>query len=159
MKKSILLTLISIISLTSIFAKSAKVQLVTNVEETNVLYNLYYGSEKIEDNNTPYVISVAPLTSNGETDSFSVYASGNKNSDMIVNVEINSEYFKTTINGNSEYVTDIKPSVNTTVEKNIFPAGNNTNYLVNQFFLSWIGDSDLPAGDYKSDVKIEYSIQ
>ena len=81
----------------------------------------------------------------------------NKDLDIVVRVHAHS--FKTTLNNTTSYDSKIEPKVNTITSLNSLKAGNNKNVLVNQFNLSWIGNEDLPAGKYVSDVYIYYSIK
>lgn len=157
--KKLLLVIVLLISFTSIYAKSAQVELQTNVEEREVSYNLYYINEKIEDNINDYVIEVNPLNEDGQTDYFSIIASGNKNNDLSVSVEVVPQSFKTILNGNKTFDSNITPLVNTEYKLDIFPAGNNDNLLVNKFYLNWSGNENLPAGEYKSNIFITYTIE
>ncbi|MCY1152320.1 MAG: hypothetical protein OWP43_07855, partial [Sphaerochaetaceae bacterium] len=102
----------------------------------------------------------APLTEDGKTDTFTVYASSNKNSDMSVSVKVSPESFKTTLNNGTEaFDSKIIPSVNTYTSLETIAAGLHSNLLVNKFNMSWSGNEKLPAGDYVSNVKIEYTIK
>jgi len=74
MKKLLTILTLSAIALTSVFAKSAQVQLVTNIAETPVSYELAYAGDIIADGIEEYNILVAPLTENGQTRDFTVHA-------------------------------------------------------------------------------------
>ena len=163
MKK--ILTILALVAITtsSLFAvvasgKSAQVQLNTSIKETEVSYNLYYNNNVINDGATKQ-IEVAPLTEEGKTDFFTIKASSNKNSDLTINVSVTPETFKTTINGSTELDSNILPQVNTEASLTTLTAGLHKDLTVNTFNLSWSGDENLTAGDYTSDIKVEYSIQ
>ena len=143
-----------------IIGQSADVQLKTNIAETPVSYQLAYNDEVIADGIESYEIGVQPLTEDGFTKEFTVVATSNLNSDLKVNVDVTPYSFKTTLNnGNDNYDSKITPKVNTSTDITTLTAGKHVGLLVNQFNLSWKGNSELPAGDYVSNVKIEYSIQ
>jgi hypothetical protein len=160
MKKILTVLTITTIAMTSIFAKSAQVQLVNTIEETPVSYELAYAGDILADGIDEYSILVAPLTENGETKDFTVKSTSNMNSDLGVEVVITPDSFRTTLNdGADNFNSEITPSVNTTVNLKTIAAGKHIALLVNQFNLSWNGNADLPAGDYVSNVKIEYTIK
>jgi len=160
MKKLLTILTLSAIALTSVFAKSAQVQLVTNIAETPVSYELAYAGDIIADGIEEYNILVAPLTENGQTRDFTVHATSNMNSDMAVSVNVSPETFKTTLNdGRDNFDSKILPQVNTINKLDTLTAGKHVILLVNKFNLSWSGNSELPAGDYESNVRIEYTIQ
>lgn len=159
MKKLLTILTISLISVTSIFAKSAQVQLETTVEETPVSYELAYKNDVLADGIEEYSILVAPLTQDGKTEDFSITASSNMNTDLAVDVRVHAHSFQTTLNNTTAYDSKIEPKVNTITSMSSLKAGNNTNVLVNKFNLSWEGNEDLPAGKYVSDVYIYYSIK
>ena len=160
MKKLLTILTLSAIALTSVFAKSAQVQLVTNIAETPVSYELAYAGDIIADGIEEYNILVAPLTENGQTRDFTVHATSNMNSDMAVSVNVSPETFKTTLNdGRDNFDSKILPQVNTINKLDTLTAGKHVSLLVNKFNLSWSGNKELPAGDYESNVRIEYTIQ
>jgi len=168
MKKLLSILILSVFTITSLFAvvsnpnngKSAQVQLITAIDETEVTYELSYVDEVLVDGIKEYKINVAPLTENGKTDFFSVHATSNMNSDLSVSVKVFPDKFRTSLNnGQKPYNSQITPEVKYDTVINTITAGKHTNYLVNKFYLSWNGKSDLPAGDYVSDVRIEYSVK
>jgi len=159
MKKLLTILTLSAIALTSVFAKSAEVQLVTAIDETPVSYELAYAGDLLADGIEEYSILVAPLTEDGKTEEFTVHATSNMNNDMSVSVEVKPESFITFLNGDEKFDSKITPKVNTNSQIDILEAGKHVSLLVNEFFLSWSGNEDLPAGDYESNVRIEYSIQ
>ena len=158
MKKLLTILALVAIAMTSMSAKSAQVQLNTSIEETEVSYNLYYNNNVINDGDTKQ-IDVAPLTENGSTDSFTIKASSNKNSDLTVKVSVSPETFKTTINGSTTLDSNILPQVNTEASLTTLTAGLHKDLTVNTFNLSWNGNEDLTAGDYTSNIKVEYTIK
>jgi len=84
----------------------------------------------------------------------------NMNSDMAVSVRVAPETFKTTLNdGRDNFDSKILPQVNTINKLDTLTAGKHVSLLVNKFNLSWSGNKELPAGDYESNVRIEYTIQ
>ncbi|NCD06626.1 MAG: hypothetical protein EOL97_10930 [Spirochaetia bacterium] len=160
MKKLLTILTITAIAMTSLLSKSAEVQLVTNIEETPVSYQLAYNNDVLADGIEEYSILVAPLTQNGETKDFTIHATSNMNSNMAVKVAVSPDTFRTTLNdGADAFDSGIKPEVNTSSSIDTLLAGKHVSLLVNKFNLSWKGNADLPAGDYVSNVKIEYSIQ
>ncbi|MGD1817676.1 MAG: hypothetical protein ACPKNR_11635 [Pleomorphochaeta sp.] len=158
MKKLLTITILSLLVTVSAFAKTAQVQLITSVAETPVSYYLTYDGDKIEDGTQEYEILVQPLTQDGDTENFKVFASSNMNKDMAISVVVSPETFKTTLNGNEVFDSKIKPSVKTVSSITTLTAGKHDDLVVNKFHMSWNGDEDLPAGNYVSNVKIEYSI-
>jgi len=168
MKKLLTILSISAIAMTSMFAmyspshsgKSAEVQLKTSIKETPVSYQLAYNNEVLNDGVKDYSIFVAPLTENGSTKDFTINATSNMNKDLAVTVKVSPDTFKTTLNnGKNDFDSNIKPQVNTISSLDTLVAGKHISLLVNKFNLSWSGNSELPAGNYVSNVKIEYSIQ
>lgn len=160
MKKLLTILTISAIAMASLLAKSADVQLTTTIDETEVTYELSYVNEVLVDGIKEYKIAVAPLTEDGKTDFFSVYANSNMNKDLSVSVKVFPDKFRTSLNnGQNPYNSQITPEVKYDTVINTILAGKHTNYLVNKFYLSWKGDANLPAGDYVSDVRIEYTIK
>ncbi|MGD1822713.1 MAG: hypothetical protein ACPKM0_08135 [Pleomorphochaeta sp.] len=160
MKKTLTILAISAIALTSVFAKSAQVQLNTSIEETEVSYQLSYKDTDISNGSSDFEIGVAALTQDGKTDLFSVNATSNQNDDMAVKVKVTPTSFSTTLNdGKKDFDSEITPKVNTEESISILEAGKHDDLLVNSFYLSWEGNSELPAGKYVSDVKIVYSIE
>ncbi len=162
MKKLLTILAAAIIVSVPVFAgsgKSADIQLVTEIEETAVSYQLAYEGDEIDNNTTDYEIDVAALTGNGSTGNFTVTASSNLNNDLTVKVNVVPESFVTTLNGGTEsYNSGITPDVNTIESVPTLFAGKHVGLLVNKFNLSWKGNANLPAGDYVSNVKITYSI-
>jgi len=159
MKKLLTVLAITAIAMTSMFAKSAQVQLVNTIDETQVSYQLTYGADVL-DGLTEYSIEVDPLTQDGETGDFLVKSTSNMNSDLGVEVVVTPDFFRTTLNdGADEFNSEIKPSVNTSTNLAIIAAGKHVGLLVNQFLLQWNGNADLPAGNYVSNVEIEYTIE
>jgi uncharacterized protein YxeA len=158
MKKILTLFIIGAIVMTSIFTKSAQIQLVNTIKETPVSYNLYYKNEYILDK-TVYSITVDSLAKDGETDKFEVTATSNMNKPLSINVKIDPKPFKTTLNGNKPYNSGIVPQVEQDTKLIKLEAGKHENKLVNSFKLFWFGTEDLPAGDYVSNIKIEYTIK
>ncbi len=161
MKKLFTILALVSIAMTSIVAKSAQVQLTTVISEVEATYELYYNNDKIDNLTTEYVIDIEDaLSDGGATEDFTVLASSNKNDDMSVEVVVAPESFKTTLNeGTEDYDSEITPTVNTELAISTLTAGLHTDYLVNQFNLSWDGNDQLPAGDYVSNVTISYTIE
>ncbi len=161
MKKLLTILALAAIVSTSMFAKSAEVQLNTSIEETEVSYQLAYDGTLLEDGIEEFDINISrSLTEGGQTQDFTVYSSSNKNSDMGVVVKIAADSFRTTLNdGTENYDSKITPSVNTISSLSKVPAGLQEKLLVNKFNLSWSGNEELPAGDYTSDVTIKYVVE
>ena len=160
MKKLLTILSISIITLTSLFAKSAVVDLVTTIDEVAVSYELYYNDTNIADGTTDFRIDIlSPLNEGGNTNPFRLIASSNMNKDLAINVDVTPHSFTTTINDGSEVVdSTITPEVITLLPMSILPAGKNDNETVYVFVLTWTGKDNLVAGDYVSNVDIEYTI-
>ena len=167
MKKLLTVLAITAIAMTQMFAmvqasgKSAQVQLVNTINETPLTYELAYDGSKINDATSEYKIAVSSLTADGKTKDFTVTSNSNLNSYKTVSVVVTPETFVTTINGSEKHDSNILPVVNTDKETNvaIISAGKHLNYLVNTFFLSWSGDENITAGNYVSNVRINYTIQ
>ena len=160
MKKLLTILTLSAIAMTSMFAKSAQVQLVNTIEETPLSYELAYAGDILADGIEEYSILVAPLTEDGKTEDFTVKSTSNLNSNLGVKVVVSPDSFRTTLNdGADAFNSKITPKVNTVSSLETITAGQHIDYLVNQFNLSWSGNDSLPAGDYVSNVKIEYTIQ
>jgi uncharacterized GH25 family protein len=161
MKKLLTILALAAIVSTSMFAKSAEVQLNTSIEETEVSYQLAYDGTLLEDGIEDFDINISrSLTEGGQTQDFTVYSTSNKNRDMGVVVKIAADSFRTTLNdGTENYDSKITPSVNTINSVSKVPAGLQKNLLVNKFNLSWSGNKELPAGDYTSDVSIKYVVE
>ena len=138
--------------------KSAMIQLNTSINETEVSYYLDYDSIFIEDETDLFEIQVDALTSDGKTNDFHVWATSNKNNDKSVEVVVTPGEFLTTLNTDEVYHSGITPSVTTDVSVTTLTAGKHAGLLVNQFYLWWVGNPDLPAGNYQSDVQINYSV-
>ncbi len=160
MKKLLTILTLCTLVITSVFAKSALVNLVTNVEEVEVSYDLYYNDSNIADGTTDFAINIlSPLNEGGNTNPFRLVATSNMNKDLAINVDVTPHSFKTTINEGSEVVDSaITPEVNVLLPMSILPAGKNDNETVYVFVLSWTGKDNLVAGDYVSNVDIEYTI-
>ena len=161
MKKLLTILALVAIAMTSMSAKSAQVQLNTSIEETSVSYELAYNNQILEDGTENFDILIdRSLTDGGQTQDFTVYASSNMNDDMAVTVKIDADTFQTTLNnGKDKFDSKIKPQVNTINSVSTLTAGLHKNLLVNKFNMSWGGNKELPAGNYVSDVKIEYTIK
>jgi len=165
MKKLLTILTITALTIAPMFAvvqldsKSAQVQLVNTIEETPVSYSLSYDEIFLEDGTTNFEIEVAPLTQDGETENFRIHATSNMNKDMAVSVKVAPETFKTTLNGDDNFDSNILPVVKNRINVDVLTAGKHNSLVVSEFHLDWEGDKDLPAGDYTSNVQIEYSIQ
>ncbi len=159
MKKLLTILIISTIAVTSIFAKSAEVQLVNNIAEEEVKYKLTYENKLIDNGTEKYEIAVKSLTEASETGIFRVVASSNMNSDLGIEVKVKPYSFTTTLNGGTETSdSGITPELKQGDYIKILKAGINSALVVNEFHLMWKGNADLTAGDYVSNVKIEYTI-
>ncbi len=160
MKKTLTIITLFTLVIASVFAKSVDVNLGSTIVETDVTYQLVYNWDIIEDGTTSYDINIlSPLTHRGNTNPFLIYATSNMNKDLAIDVDVSPESFKTTVNNGSKVIdSNIVPSVFTPLSYGYLPAGKNTNLIIHAFILFWNGDTSLVAGDYVSNVKIEYSI-
>ncbi len=147
------------IATTSIFAKSAQTQINTSVDVVPLSYTLYYDQVELENGIEEYTIYTQSLAQANETEEFSIYATSNLNDNQAIIVNVYPHSFKTTLNGTTEYDSEIEPQAKTIEKLDILTAGKHDNLLVNKFVLTWEGKSDLPAGDYISNVYIYYSIK
>ena len=165
MKKTVLILLMAAIALSSLFAKSAEVQLNSNIDEAPLVYKLYRELETKElieiTDETPYVVSeINPLTTNTMITDFIIIANSNSNSDKSISVTITPGTFKTYLNEDEEYDTEITPIINVNGSSDsILPAGLNTDKEVYRFNIFVNGKPNLPAGDYVSIVNVEYKIE
>ncbi len=160
MKRTITLLITLILTTTSIFAASANINLKNTIEETSVVYKLFYNNDMIDNEEKSYEINILqPLTEGGNTNPFLIYASSNMNKDLSINVNVVPDSFKTTINNKSKIInSNITPTVFSPLTYDTLSAGKHENEIVYVFILSWDGNKDLVAGDYVSNVNIEYSI-
>lgn len=160
MKKTLTIITLFTLVIASVFAKSIDVDLNSKINETEVTYKLVYNDNIIEDGTTSYDINIlSPLTERGNTNPFLIYATSNMNKNLAIEVNVKPESFKTTINNGSKVVdSNIVPSVWTPFSYRYLPAGKNSDIIIHVFILLWNGDPSLVAGNYISNVKIEYSI-
>lgn len=143
---------------TTTSGKSANIKLKTSIEEYEVEYFLYYEGVAIEDGATKE-IGVASLIEGDATGEFTIRSNSNMNSDLTVDVDIEATSFKTTLNdGASVYDSEITPRVGWKRQVNTIEAGKHMNNLIYVFDFAWVGNSNLPAGDYESDITITYSV-
>ncbi len=164
MKKLLTLLLLCSIGLTSLFSKSAEVQLVTTIDETPLAYELDYNGNLINDKVKDFEINIEkPLTEDGVTKYFSVKATSNLKNDKAVDIDITPDFFKTKLNGSKSfnYTSTVKPVEVTdfNIKSYILTAGKHVDELVYKFHLKWEGNADLPAGEYVSNVVINYTIK
>lgn len=159
MKKISIILLFSFCTLNSIFASSANVQLTTTIEDTNIIYQLYYDdNHRLISGDTNEII-VDSITTDGQTEDFYINATYNKNKGARISVDINAGPFKTTINGNEEFNSNIIPDVfYYHSNKTKLDAGKHKDKTVFKFYFYWSGNSELPSGNYISNVVINYSI-
>jgi hypothetical protein len=159
MKRITTLLIFITFAITSIFAKTAQTQLNTSVDIVPLSYTLYYGQSELENGVEGYTIYTQSLAQANETEAFSLYATSNLNEDQSIVVKVHPHSFKTKLNGTTEYDSKIEPQAKTIEKLDVLTAGKHDNLLVNKFVLTWGGKSDLPAGDYISNVYIYYSIK
>lgn len=160
--KNKLLTILTISAIftAALFAKEATVQLTNTVDAINFTYDLYYQDELIVADTTK-TIAVGSITSDDLTNKFKILASGNQNSNKTVTVTIDPGYFKTKLNGSEtyNYTSTVLPQV--IKDDNLIltlTPGLHEDVKVFGFYLKWTGDPNLPAGDYVSDISVEYTI-
>jgi len=158
MKKLFSLLFISIFIISNIFAKSAQVELITNIPDTEITYQLYYNDELLAENEQK-VISVNPLTEDGETLDFTILATYNKRKGDTLSVTITPTSFKATV-GSSVYDSEITPNViYDSSNKTKLDSGRHVDKKIFGFHFEWEGDENLPAGNYASDIAINYTIE
>ncbi len=164
MKKLLTILTITLVTTASIFAmgpsrpyKSAEIQLNTTIDEYPVEYQLYYNNVAIEDGGYKE-IEVNPLTEGDSTEDFTIRSNSNMNNDLQVEVTVEPTSFKTVLNGDEVFDSEITPRVGWKRQINTITAGKHMDYLIYVFDLAWVGNENLPAGDYVSDVNIEYTI-
>jgi len=143
----------------SLFANKKEVHLITTITPTNIKYGLYYQTTEIENKTKKFEIETAPLTENGETDSFYIVATSNLNSDKALKIKINPGEFKKIKAKQAVSNTKIRPIAIFVFNNNILKAGQHRNEKISEFYLKWNGDPSLAAGEYLSNVKINYSIK
>jgi ribosomal protein L12E/L44/L45/RPP1/RPP2 len=80
MKKLLTVLAITTIAMTSMFAKSAQVQLINTIDETELTYVLAYAGVTIEEATTEKLIKVSSLTADGKTKDITVTSNSNLNS-------------------------------------------------------------------------------
>lgn len=161
MKKILTILFILTVALGSLSAKTAQIELITNVDSVNPEYVLKYAGNEISGTvDNPYVINIQrSLSDRGETNDFEIYLNkSNMPYDLAVEISIDATEFTTTVN-NKQVSSGITPSVQTINDKvATIKAGLVINKLLYKFKLSWIGKSDLTAGTYTSDVTINYTV-
>lgn len=132
-----------------------------NISYDNVLQD---PSKTLTISGTDYVLTQETAI---ETKVFSVYTGiGNLNKTVNVKVDISPESFKSTLDG-EEHDSTITPYVVNKAENlstlendktfsNTITAGYNTKVDIAKFALAWIGDAEVAAGTYSSNIKINY---
>lgn len=157
MKKIIFLFIAFSCVLTNIYASSIDITVLETFSPTNISYILF------ENNNLKQHTSSSKsntLNENGITNSFSIKAFCNLNSDKSIIVNIIPGSFKAIENTQGiSRTTKITPEVIYTHKECILKAGLNENTSVLDFYLKWNGDKEIPSGEYESNVLILYSIK
>lgn len=166
MKKILLLILISIFSLSSIFAASNEVNIFGEIELDPFSYILkYYDNTVISDSIS---ISSGDLSINKTFQShiFSLFVSGNNNVEENLMLSINSSnfirnidenYFDSNILVKSFYLDESDNYFEFVNHTLLVPAGLHKDLLIFRFVLRWTGKSNLPAGSYQANVQVSLS--
>lgn len=182
MKKLLTIALISLIALASSFAaqqgsvdKNLNVTINASVAFDQYDLNISYADVDLTDselvlNDSSYVLN---NTSAITTKAFDVHTDkGNQNMDMALTVVVTPSSFKGLVNGKNVN-TGIIPSVVKTAESagdytldtiggarisNIITAGPNPAMSLANFSLRWVGNETVAAGDYSSNVTINYTL-
>jgi len=159
MNKKFYILIIIVLSMNSLFANKKEVKLITTITPTDIEYGLYYQTTEIVNKTKNFEIQTTPLTENGKTDSFYIVATSNLNSDKALKIKINPGEFKKVNAKQATSNTKIRPIAIFVFTNNILHAGQHNNEKIAEFYLKWNGDSNLAAGEYLSNVKINYSIK
>lgn len=163
MKKIFLLISIIIISSNICFAKEANVNISSNINETALSYNLYRKIDSqytlIDDGEVYKVDNLNSLNTNTMITDFTIRVNSNLNENKNVSVKITPSTFKTTLNGDQEFDSGLKPIINTIIDRKTVYAGLNVDKEVYRFNIFISGRPNLPAGVYVSIVGVEYIIE
>ncbi len=159
MNKKFYIIIMIILSMNALFANKKEVKLITTITPTDIKYGLYYQTTEIENKTKKFEIRTTPLTENGKTDSFYIVATSNLNSDKALKIKINPGEFKKVKAKQAVSNTKIRPVAIFVFTNNILKAGTHNNEKIAEFYLKWNGNPKLAAGEYLSNVKINYSIK
>lgn len=155
--KKIITSLLVLLTLSTLSAKTADVEINITVPEIPVVYELFYNGINI-DQTTDYEIAAPSLEQGHTTELFEIIASGNLQNSLPVTVTVTPAEFKSILDG-AQHNSGITPAENTLTQSNTFPAGKHTNLVLYSFTLSWVGDTEVAAGEYTSDVNIGYTVE
>ena len=90
---------------------------------------------------------------------FTIRVNSNLTSPRNVSVKITPESFKTVLNGTQIYDSKSTPIINTIIDRKVVAAGINKDKEVYRFNMYIVGKPNLPAGQYISNVDVEYIIE
>ncbi len=163
MKKIIILSFMILVASFFASAKNNDITLDSSITEVPLEYELY---RKIDDgltlieNESVYTIdNLNPLTTNTMITDFTIRVNSNLNSSKNVNVTVSPSTFKTILNNDQIYDSNIKPIINTIIDRKTVQAGLNTNKEVYRFNIFVCGKKNLPAGKYICNVNVQYTIE
>ncbi|MCY1151706.1 MAG: hypothetical protein OWP43_04695 [Sphaerochaetaceae bacterium] len=145
-----------------LYSSSIDINLNTNVPTTFATYNLYYQDELVTNDSADFEIETNPISEDGNTESFYIIATSNLNSEKIISLKIvtNPFYKISNISSNGKQTSSkVQPVVIFISKDYLLEPGYNKDKTVAQFYLKWIGKSNLDSGDYQSNVIINYSIE
>lgn len=156
MKKLVLLLSILTIAITSSFASS--INILSSVSLQHLSATIIYGENTSIENNDLVIVSDFNLDNEIEqkTDVFSVLIDGNTSESETVTINIQAEAFKsdtftTTITPEATAVNDFSSFTNGSSDITL-EAGVYSQEVGSQFTLNWVGQSELPNGQYYSTV-------
>lgn len=163
MRKIIFIFLFISIIASTLFANSTGVDIITQVDEVALDYRLYRKSNDtltlLKDGETYVIDNLNPLSTNTMITDFTIRVNSNLTSPKNVSVKITPKSFKTVLNGTQIYDSKSTPIINTIIDRKIVAAGINKDKEVYRFNMYIVGKPNLPAGQYISNVDIEYIIE
>ena len=156
MKKLITLFIIMTITLAASFAST--INILSSVDLQHLSATIVYNENTSIENNDLEIVSEFNLDEEIEqsTKAFSVLVDGNTNETETLTIEIEASAF-----ASSTYTTSIIPSPTAVEGYSAFANGSQdisleagvyNQELASQFTLNWMGQSELPNGDYYSTI-------
>lgn len=145
-------------------AAEATVYLDCIIDETPISYELYRKAENnkltILGENTIYVINnINLLDTNTRIENFTIIANSNLETEKTVTVDILPESFKTILDNNTIFDSQIIPIIDIIFNNPIISAGSHKNIEVYNFNIYITGRKNLPPGIYTCDIDVKYTIK
>jgi hypothetical protein len=166
MKKLAAIIAVAAIAASATFATTSTsnyVKLKSDVAETAVVLNLYYGSNSTlisKTEGTLTDISVGDISTVSSTDVFTLKGTGNLKEQATYNTTVTATNFLQDANNNADTGINVNIAYEDTYSANFtFPAGYHKGTAVTlwQFKLKWTPKKTLAAGSYHSNVTVTYT--